>query len=816
MSDQNGNQHLTVEVRPRQTRVAYLIDPATTSLALLDALFSASTGFWGGRLFPIIPVVDGVISPSYWSLLRKADPDWIYSYTRLPQETVDRLLREINPLAMERHADHLLQGEHPHFFPGLQHRLVRAQRLLPYATETRWFRKPSLVTYKTKSGTIDPLIARNFGILRADVLGEPIPEGVSQLCFDETESFASLLEKLSEFREALVYPFTAAAARAVVDSGGETHETSYTIFVGDDLETWVTFWNHIFTLEAGSRETWKMFCLPRTALQDGATVEALGKFLRRYAHRNGNHPPTIHWTSASLTEEELKTLSAPFSRKKMDAYFRYSQRAAWSFPELKPSERYSFGFRGGGLGTPELFGATAHQIPGSGGLVNVPGLPFATGTDEHWMQEVRIQYLAQHPYYANEDLQYQLPRRGGLASLFSALPGRVDADGGLSYLTGRREGLFVKIPEDRELLLTAIGCDRRGTYDEGLVRRELPPLYRKQTPSDKARYCRGVLDLFGGIFSASHTFDTRFWKETFDYLAGLGGREANTHTGIVYQTIAKHPARWTLDAALPKEEEIARIEKEVVKLAQRVRVRENEATLQFLEKRLAQERAEFRSQQSQGGTAKTADPPAEAAEIRADLRRALQGFVEAKILRQGTNTRCRHCGSRIWQEFSSLEQEFRCPGCGALVHSDVEATWYYRLNTLLRGGIVEHGTVPVIAALAAARGEAKHSFVYSPGFVFYERYEDRKAVAELDVICIVDGELWVGEVKTNASEFKPNEMEKLIREAKKMGADKAFVFASEGDQDLLHKRCEEASKSHGFAVIQLWPSSWGQSASFHI
>jgi hypothetical protein len=80
----------------------------------------------------------------------------------------------------------------------------------------------------------------------------------------------------------------------------------------------------------------------------------------------------------------------------------------------------------------------------------------------------------------------------------------------------------------------------------------------------------------------------------------------------------------------------------------------------------------------------------------------------------------------------------------------------------------------------------------------------------------VDGELWVGEVKTNASEFKPNEMEKLIREAKKMGADRAFVFASEGDQDLLRKRCEEASKSHGFAVIQLWPSSWGQSASFHI
>src|SRR5215469_11816810 len=100
MSDKKSNQQLTVMVRPRQARVAYLIDPATTSLELLDTLFSVSTGFWGGRLFPIIPVINGVIPPGYWSLLRRIDPDWIYSYTVLPQEIVDQLLREISPLAM--------------------------------------------------------------------------------------------------------------------------------------------------------------------------------------------------------------------------------------------------------------------------------------------------------------------------------------------------------------------------------------------------------------------------------------------------------------------------------------------------------------------------------------------------------------------------------------------------------------------------------------------------------------------------------------------------------------------------------------------
>jgi hypothetical protein len=400
-----------------------LIDPAATPTEILDALFSASTGFWGGRLFPIIPIIDGTISSGYWGLLRMVDPDWIYSYTTLPQETVDQLLKEINPLAMERHAEYLLRGEHPHYFPGLQHRLTRVHHLLPYATEMRWFRKPSLLTYKTKQGKTNPLIARNFGILRSDVLGEPIPDGITQFCFDDTENFATLLDKLSEYRQGLVFPFAASTARAVVNSGTETHHTSYTIFVGDDLESWVSFWNHIFTLGPSSRDTWKMFCLPAEALQDKATIEALAKFLRHYAYRNGDSPPYIHWTSANLTEEELKALAAPFLGKKLDAYFRYSQRAPWLFPELPTRERYSFGFHGGGLGTPELFGITAHQIPNSGGLVNTPGVPFSTGPDEHWIQDVRIQYLADYPYYANEDLQYRLPRRSGLASMFSALQG---------------------------------------------------------------------------------------------------------------------------------------------------------------------------------------------------------------------------------------------------------------------------------------------------------------------------------------------------------------------------------------------------------
>jgi hypothetical protein len=818
MSDEEyKSRHLTVVSRPRQMRVAYLVDPASTSLDMLDALFAACANTWGGRLFPIVPVIDGTISPGYWSLLRTVDPDSIYSYATLPQTLVDRLLSEINPLVMEGHPPHLMQGEHPCHAPSHHNRLIRVNRILSFATEVRWFRKPTLVTYSSRTGeTPNKLIARNFGLLRNDILSEPIPENISQVSFDVADDLAAFLERLTDQRERFVFPFAASAARAVVDSGIGRHETTYTVYIGDDLESWISNWNHIFTLGAGSRADWKMFCLPPAELGNAKTVEALTKFFRRYAYRNGNHPPYINWTSANLTEDELKALAAPFQSKKLDAYFGYSRREPWSFPELPVRERYSFEFRGSSLGSPELFGVSAHQIPASGGLVNLPGLPFVTALDEPWIQDVRIQYVAEHPYYSNEDLQYQLPRRSGIARCFCALPGRVDADGGLSFMKRRQDPLYLKIPEDRELILVAIGCGRRGGYDENLHYREISPVYQDHGPSDKARYCRGVLNLFEGLQSAHDTFENRFWRETLFQLAGIGCREPGEPPSIVLQKITKHPERWTIDPTIPQDEEARRIETEIVKLTQHVRVRENETTFQRLEQHLLRERAEFLAQHQEIAGRRGLDPQAELKEAQGDLRRAMQGFVDAKIMRQGTVARCRHCGSRIWREISDLEREFNCTGCGAIVRTPVEPTWYYRLNTLVRSAINQHGTVALIHGLSEARERARHSFIYSPGLEFYENFEDTKPVAEIDAICLVDGSLWIGEVKTNAAEFKPKEMEKLLREAQKMNADKAFVYASEGNQEVLGRRCEEVSKASGIPVLHLQPGSWALTPSFHI
>jgi hypothetical protein len=53
----------------------------------------------------------------------------------------------------------------------------------------------------------------------------------------------------------------------------------------------------------------------------------------------------------------------------------------------------------------------------------------------------------------------------------------------------------------------------------------------------------------------------------------------------------------------------------------------------------------------------------------------------------------------------------------------------------------------------------------------------------------LDGQLWVGEVKSKAGEFSQTEIDKLIAASKRLQADKAFLFALDGDQQSITNTC---------------------------
>jgi hypothetical protein len=809
------DRHVTVLTRPRPVRVAYLIDPETSSFDLLDAIMSTCSHVWGGRLSPIVPVIKGKISPAYWRILRRVDPDWIYSYTPVPQALVDGLATEIAPIQLAKHSDHLLQGQHPHYSPSISDQLVRVHGLLPLATEQRWFQTPALVTYGGK-GTADPLISRNFGLLRNNVLSEQIAKEVQQFQFDDSVDFAGFLGLASGHTGGLLFPYAATCTRAICDTGIDTHGATYSLFVGQNLSDWLAFWNHIFKLAPGTRANWKALCLPVNALSDLRTIEALTTFLRRFAYRNGQNPPCLNWISSALSEGELRSLASPFMSRKIDAIFQFLPEEAWSLPDLAAQEKFWFGFSGGGFGQPDVLGATAHQIPSTGGLVDLPNLPFQVRNDDRWIQDIHIQYRAEQPYFSNEELVYQLPRKHLMATAFCALPARIDADGGLSVEMRPKAPLFLTIPEDRNVILTAIGCGRRVRYTGDFVWKEQSPVFGRHALSDKARYCSGVLDLFGGLQSAHQMFESRFWRRNIYRLAHVQEKMAADTDSPLFRNLTKHPRLWTINPDANPDDELHRLEAQIVKFARSVRSREAEITYRFLVEDFKKECAESVAQNPHLAPKNEEEAKYSEAEAEGRLKHVLQELVDAKILQQGIVAHCRQCSFRIWRELGSIKQQFECPGCGANARSPVEPTWYYRLNSLVRKAVSEQGTVALINALAAAREKARNSFIFSPGFVFYAHYDDKDPVSEVDAICLVDGKLWIGEVKSNAREFSSTVMAKLVADAKKLGADNAFVFAQEGNQGALGRRCETLTASEHLEIIHLHPGDFAAQSVYHV
>jgi hypothetical protein len=817
MAEENvERQFLNVALRPRQFRVAFLIDPSGTSLALLDAIFEFATGVWGGRLFPIIPIINGDISPAYWHLLLTYDPDSIYTYSTLPQALIDRIESEIDPLRIEKHPEYLMQRDHPHFSPHNLDSFVPVESLIPLEISPHWFRKPVLATYDGRgAGHADPLIARNFGVLQKGLRSRTISEDVAQVSFTRETSFASFLELVTAAeRNSVVFPHGLAAARCTLNVRREGHDTGYAIFVGESMEDWVAHWNHIFTVNPGGRTGWKALCLPAAQLSDPGFQPPLLAFLRRCTSRNGQHPPYITWISRELSEQELRDLSAPYRVRTLDAVFRFLRRPEWDFPMLEPNDAISYGLPSIVSGDPDLIQTSIQQIPREGGLLNPPPLPFRFRGDGRWMLDVRIQYLSKYPFYGNEEVTYKLPRRNGVARAFSQTPGRIVLHGGLAFEMRRQMPLGIRIPDDRDLLLVAIGCGTRSGHTADLAWRQLPPAYQDHAPSDKAKYCRGVIDLFEGLQTASQYFNSRFWRRMFNELAGA---EIEHLRKVAANKIKKHPERWTLDSAVADEASIERIANHVVRLLQHVKSQDGEITLKYMEEEFALERKEFYEKNPEY---KSTDEMSEEEQIQAihmDLKRNLQWFVDRGILQQGVVSRCSHCGSRLWRELTNLAQRLPCDGCGAEVRTPVDTQWIYRTNSLMHGAVAHHGTVALLLALAKLREQARDSYIYSPGIQFYERYEDRGPAVEVDLVCIKDGKVVVGEVKTDTGEFNRTEIDKLVAAAKRLGADEACVFALEGKQEILAKLCATATAENcPVDLVHLWPSQRASEPALHV
>jgi hypothetical protein len=193
-----------------------------------------------------------------------------------------------------------------------------------------------------------------------------------------------------------------------------------------------------------------------------------------------------------------------------------------------------------------------------------------------------------------------------------------------------------------------------------------------------------------------------------------------------------------------------------------------------------------------------------------DTMNMIDNLVSTRLLRRGLLLDCAECGRPSFVDADRLGQRFECPQCAtsnALVSSRwkreaTEPRWFYDLYTTFRELLADRGDVVLLAA-SNLQGNSG-TYEDTPELEFYE-LDSGKAVAEVDVIASVDGDVVLVEAKAGGafgSKQRGVQTDKLLRVAKVLRADRIQLATTQdhwNETDVAHLT-KQAAAASPFAI----------------
>jgi len=135
---------------------------------------------------------------------------------------------------------------------------------------------------------------------------------------------------------------------------------------------------------------------------------------------------------------------------------------------------------------------------------------------------------------------------------------------------------------------------------------------------------------------------------------------------------------------------------------------------------------------------------------------AIDHYISRGVFYRGLVLRCSHCSDVGWFSIGEITHTFTCRRCGKSQqytksnwrHPD-EPSWFYKLDEIVYQALMNNSAVPILT-LGALREKCKESFLFCPELRI-KVPGDKKHFMELDICCIADGELCIGEAKSNGT-----------------------------------------------------------------
>jgi hypothetical protein len=399
--------------------------------------------------------------------------------------------------------------------------------------------------------------------------------------------------------------------------------------------------------------------------------------------------------------------------------------------------------------------------------------------DGSWMVDVQIQHVSAVRAASGNQSWWHLPRlnSGGVLRALFRQPARITRHDRFSVRVQNRESslaqrmkpeLKLELLSDSDLIRLFITDPYNKAWVVSDGRNELRCPERAVTgcrTSTKGAYLAGLIDLFGDFWTAKHFCERRFWRDLFNRLAGHGSGQDEKLSQKLVKLLKGHTNSTDPQQAVELADQVLYLVRGRLK-GHYVRFRDCIQDRSRLEKQGLPEVLVY----PQGRTV-VQHHGARPVSFE-EMKEGLDALIDLGLLRLGIESTCPRCKLESWHHVDNLCQHITCAGCGSKYALTATELWSYALNSLAQM-CVSQGAIAVLLALTALGSRARSFFAFSPSLDLF-RSGNTQVWHEVDILCIVDGEFVIGEVKSGSVGKKT--FDELAEIAEALRPQRAIIF----------------------------------------
>jgi hypothetical protein len=811
-------------------RVAYLVEKSEHWSEIMDAAIAEAYSRWCGTRTLFVPVVAGDITAQYWDWLRWWDPDLIYSYPSLNSHTVQKISERIVPIWFNGHRTY---GPSTGRFDPRPRPAVRglySRSVLPFLAIPKGHirESPTKLINQYPQWTDDGFVGDNFGTDERCFGGFPMMPAMRQIIEPlnlvpadapanryhfrdaglEIHSSSELLRlmaadhtiismcDLASWAPSGIVPLTRRDTLNLRIIRNHPWAETFNLVVGDGFEDRICFWNARLLVDPWRGAShFTALRLPECRVTDADFVDALIALFksRKWSLPPGQDHHRIRIRSSTLSEPDLESVADKIRAEVgCEVLFSRIDQAVDVCPNRVQLQDDLPIRDERGQYVSATIGLIASPRPFH--IAELPATSAPNLMDGVWIVDHKVDRHNDNSPYSNVRHWWRIPRRIGLARLFmSTNTARVTTDGYLAAAAKVDEPHSeLRLPDDPAIFRAILHGQDWFPHDDLRQPSSPAPAFQYSRFSNDGRYLEGTLHLFGDLLSAFQIVSCRFWRNLF---MELGAPSRGDESATIREIVARIRPRLG-DFDFRSDSAWERLGKTVLVEAGRVRFPAREISFPDLKTRWERERDEALTRFTPDATQKEDF-----------LRFSEQSFEDSVkslcshgILTQGHQWTCRRCAHRNWSSVDDVSQRLKCAICRTEFQIAPDFSWHFHLNEFLASGIRERGHLALIWATGELLHDSRYTFLFSPPLWLFKEYPKQhqsKPDAELDILCIRDGKLVIGEAKSSARDLTEKGLAPLIEVTRILRPDIVVVSCMETQPRQLTKladwlRCELA------------------------